>query len=167
MFLETLDISWNMVRVAKTKFEADHSRAEEVEERRGGGNAYCAKTKDMVRQHIRSFPRVSFSVTNPIASSRNTSSIAKYCDPILQPHYFQINTLAIWQLFHEWKGCRPDTCTVPSPRKPIVLVYGDYVELHDVCGQCLRQLRLNNLCYRFRAITADLAPLRSTTSQIS
>ena len=52
MFLETLDISWNMVRVAKTKFEADHSRAEEVEERRGGGNAYCAKTKDMVRQHI-------------------------------------------------------------------------------------------------------------------
>ena len=77
MFLETLDISWNMVRVAKTKFEADHSRAEEVEERRGGGNAYSAETKDMVRQHIGSFPQESFSVINPISLSRNTSFGAK------------------------------------------------------------------------------------------
>ena len=59
MFLRTLDISWNMVRTAKSKYEADRSRIPAVAERRGGGNAYSDETKETVRQHIQSFPRVS------------------------------------------------------------------------------------------------------------
>ena len=57
---KTLDISSNMVITAKKKYELDRVKIAHVEETRSGSNRTTEAARQSVRDHIRSFPKVSY-----------------------------------------------------------------------------------------------------------